>query len=79
MSYETYEAAPGGGPILIARLVPRMSVAVIVSGRRLAPKTILAGSSSRAHDENRVMSRSAVAWPPASGPTRSSKGTSSAR
>ena len=56
-----------------------MSVAVIVSGRRSAPKTIRAGSSSRAHDEKRVRSRTAVARPLASDPTRSSKGTSSAR
>ena len=51
----------------------------MLSGRRSAPKTIRAGSSSRAHDENRVMSSSAVARPFASVATRSSNGTSSAR
>ena len=55
--------ATGAGPNLMVRLVPRISVAVMLSGRRSAPKTIRAGSSSRAHDENRVMSRSAVARP----------------
>ena len=72
-------AGQAGAVIRMATDVPSISEVVMDSGRRCGPKTMRAGRSSRAHDEKRVMSNSAVGRPlSVSGATRRTNGTSSA-
>jgi len=59
--------------------VPRIIELVISSGRRVAVKTMRAGSDDFAHDEKGLRSNSAVDLPERSGTVFSSNGTSSAR
>ena len=56
-------AAETPGPIRMATEVPRIREQVMASGRRSGPKTIRAGSLSRAHDEKRVRSKRPLDFP----------------